>query len=248
MNAGLDQSAGASWKSFHRTDGYTGKIGTSTSYLIVKIVDKLIYEGTEDAYIDVSNLALPWARIRSDGTSKGLHFKCGTGAADCDVMWIQKGYFWHEAGTIAKTFMESWNSIAVDARVVLNDGTMTLVEKTGGILTMNGGTLTVLNNRGGSSTIVGGTLTNLDQDAGGVYWETADGTLVDAKIFGGVFSAAGDARAKTIGHIEMHGDAIVDLDNGKDNITLTEGGIYTYGSQVPRMSAVEIGNMGGVPV
>lgn len=248
MNTGLDQSSGASWKSFHVDDGYSGVIGGPSGYLQIKCVDELIFEGIQDAYIDCSSLALPYVKVRSDGTIKGLHLKCGTAGSNCDILWIQKGNVWVEAGTVAKGFMESWGAIAGDARLTLNAGTITLLEKQGGILTMNGGVLTTLNNRTGTSHINDGTLTNLDMCAGVVNWKTVVAALADGKIWGGLFDASGDPRAKTLTHIEMHGDADVDIDNGKGNITLTDGGVYVYGRNVPRIGAVEIGPLTGVPI
>lgn len=247
MNAGLDQSAGASWKSLHVGSGYTGKIASSIGYLIVKIIDKFIFEGAENAYVDCSNLALPYLKVRSDGTSKGLYFKCGTGATDCDLMWIQKGYVWHVLGTVVKTVMESWTLISADANLTLTAGTLTLVEKQGGTFTQDGGTCTQLNNRTGGVTINAGTLTNFESSAGITRWETTT-TIASAKIWGGKFDASGDERARTITHIEMHGDAEVDLDNGKDNITLTDGGVHVYGSKSPRLGSFEVGDGGGIPV
>lgn len=237
---GANLSGGTAWTSLHVGPEYTGTIGSPSAFLRIKCDDALIFQGQNNAYIDVSTQALPLLKVRSNSASNGLHFKTGDtgGTLDTDVLWLQQGNVWVEAGLIVEANMESWDLIASDANLTLTAGTITLLNKQGGTFTQDGGTCTLLHNRLGASTINAGTLTAGDMAAGLVKWETTV-TLVNFDTWGGKFDASGDERAKTITNLSMHGDAEIDIDNGRDNITITND-IQAFGRKDPKQGPLAV--------
>lgn len=134
--------------------------------------------------------------------------------------------------------MELLDNLEADAQLIIEKGTgiVDLLRQVGGILEQEGGTLTSHKMHAGKALILDEAIyTAMEQYGGEVDWRTID-TLTSALIFGGHFTGAYDPRAKVIDHIESHGEATVDLDNGAGNITLTEGGVLKYGVNMPILS------------
>jgi hypothetical protein len=105
------------------------------------------------------------------------------------------------------------------------------------IVNVSGGTIacskavTTLNVTDGIWTQAAGDITTLTQQNGTVNWN--GGNITTATIYGGSFSASGGATARRIGTVNAYPTAILSLDNGQDNITITNyvahyGGAVVY--------------------
>lgn len=234
MDAGLTTST--TWLGFFIGPGYSGQIASESANLITKFgADGLVYGGVANAYIDFSGAANPgFVKIESPSANTALWYKCGTGAADLDELLIRRGTAVNVSGNVVKVRMNSVSVSATDAAFMLLTGTIALIEKAGGVLTQTGGILTLLEQTLGSSTITDGQLGTLRSHGGSTIYNTAHGSSTPTiDMFGGSFDASGDGRAKTLAHVEMHGEAAVNLNNLQDNITITDGGVYVYGQNQP---------------
>lgn len=151
---------------------------------------------------------------------------------------VDRGLLVMVLGRIALARIEHVLGIGTDARLEVSGGTAEEIIKAGGSLLMDVATSWIrkLHNIYGAVDITAGHLAEIINEAdGSVDWQTNDGALT-ARIHGGVFTAANDILTKTIDHIEMHGEAQVDLDNGiSGSIVLTEGGVYAYGRNIPKI-------------
>jgi hypothetical protein len=160
------------------------------------------------------------------------------GAAKLVDLTMEMGLVNWQSGSVTTVFMELIDDLRTDAKLILEKGTgiIDLLRQIGGIFTQEGATLTDHRMHEGTALILNESVyTSVEQYGGEVDWRTIQ-TLTNGFIFGGHFTGANDPRAKIISHIESHGEATVDLDNGAGNITLTEGGVLKYGKNMPIIS------------
>lgn len=160
------------------------------------------------------------------------------GHAKLNDLTIEKGLVKWQLGTVSTIYMELIDSLETDANLTLEKGAgiIDLLRQVGGTFTQEGGTLSDHKMHEGSAKILNESIyTSLAQFGGEVDWRTIK-TLTNGFIYNGHFTAANDPRKKIISHIECHGEATVDLDNGAGNIELTEGGVLKYGKHMPVIS------------
>lgn len=213
---------------------YSGDIAASGGYLDITCSEYALFMGSGDVYLDLTGGAGPTdgIKVRCPANTKGLHLKCGTGANDVDLLVVEKGLFELVIGTVAALYSELRTVLATDVAILQTAGTITTFRQLGGTCTQNGGTITNHHMHSGTTTWAGGTVTNLDMYGGVGYWKTIQ-TLAAGIIWGGIFDAGGDVRAKTITSLAMHGEAQVNIDNGNGNVTIGGNGILRRGRYMP---------------
>lgn len=228
--------AASTWKFAFFGPGQKGKVGKPDAYIQVRVADWVIFSCGADAYLDIGNaVAGPTSGVKVQTDFNTLFsFKCGSGANDTDAVHLFKGRYEHAAGDVAVMYVQLVSNIESDVQFTIKAGTIALMRKLGGIGTMIGGTVTAMMNNAGDVKVVAGIVTTLDNHDGNFIWSTDDGAIT-ARVWGGKFDASKDHADKTITHIEMHGDAEVDLDNGVGTIALTETYVYVYGKNDPKL-------------
>lgn len=202
--------------------GYTGNIGTADTFLVLAdITNHITIHGGNQVYIQTGADCTKGVRVRNAVSGGTLHLKTGTGGSAMARLKGEKGYVIYYAGTITKVLGDWRTSISSDFRlkIPVGGGTITTLELDGGALVQEGGTVTNCTAHKAACTFTDGTCTNLTVYDSAVLWHTTT-TLTLGEIHGGVFDASGDGRTKTLTTLRLHGDARVNLDNGRDNITV----------------------------
>ena len=202
--------------------GYTGNIATADTFLVLTAVTNHIdIQGGNQVYIQTGADCTNGVRVRNEASGGTLHLKTGTGGSSMTRLKYEKGYVIYYEGTIVKALGDWRTSISSDSRlkIPVGGGTITLLLTDGGALVQEGGTITECIAHKTSLTFTDGTCVSLATYDSTTLWHTTS-TITLGEIHGGSFDASGDGRAKTITTIRSHGDARVNLDNGRGNITV----------------------------
>lgn len=230
--------AASTWKFAYFGPGQVGMVGRADSYVQVRVADWIINQSGSDVYLDIGNaVAGPTSGVKLQTKANTLFaFKCGSGAFDTDAVHLFQGRYEHNGGDVAVMYVtfETAGSKDIEVKAEIKAGTIATMRKLGGKVKQTGGTVTSLMNNSGDYEALAGVVTTLNNHAGNFTWSTAGGAIT-AYVWGGKFDASKNHADKTITHIEMHGDAEVDLDNQVGTITLTEGYVYVYGANDPKL-------------
>ncbi len=206
------------------SENYHGNGGEASAFLIFgQIVESVTINGNGQWYIDCKAAAGPTDGVvmRSAGTVGQLHLKVGVGAADLDLMILERGTLTLYEGTVVKTILDHRSDLRGDAHLILEAGTLTTLYKEGGRFDMEAGTVTAMDSYQGTVNINGGTVTLFRISHTYMVWGTTV-TLPEGHVHSGAtFDASGDPRDKTLTQLYRYGSGIVNLDTGRDSITET---------------------------
>lgn len=228
--------AASTWKFAYFGPGQKGAVGLASSFVQVRVADWVIHQCGADVYLDIGNaVAGPTSGVKLQTVHNTLlSFKCGSGANDTDAVHLFRGRYEHGGGDVAAMYVSFEKVKETDVKAEIKAGTIATMRKLGGVMKQTGGTVTTVMNNAGDYEALAGVVTTLNNHAGNFTWSTAGGAIT-AYVWGGKFDASKNHADKTIAHIEMHGDAEVDLDNQVGTVTLTEGYVYVYGKNDPKL-------------
>lgn len=231
IDDGLDQSA-VDLDSLIIGPNYTGIVGVSGTNPLKIGCDKMVINGGAAHHYISSGAAktIDVLRIVSIGPT-------GVGEMTIDgtitVLVLEKGLVTAVDGDIATAVVQSSSGVNADASLTLVAAALTTLHQLNGIVIMDAAgtaTLATAYVAIGPLQVYAGTLTNLYQYGGTVLWETDDGALTVANVFGGLFDASGDSAEKTITTLNAYTGATVNLDNGMQSIIVTN--LNEYGAVV----------------
>lgn len=206
---------------------YSGTIASASGYftcgatLVTVACPQNVYLSAGATSFDFDDVVVrrPWnnQRLFLQGTIGQLHCK--------------QGRVTYESGTATEVWVEARRSASLE--VTLTNGTMTAAYVMGNTLTVaEGATGTIVTLTAGGNGIVNvhdGTVTNLRGWGSRIDWRT-DQTCVDAVMYAGTLDASQDGRAKVFTDLETHEGCAVDLENGPNNVTVTNGILYIGGN------------------
>ncbi len=240
ITGGLDQSA-VTIDSFNVQPSYTGKIASAAEELKLTFAttSTLAWRSGAIGWIHLNNTK-PVVTVRSKLVGEGLHLTGGTAGNSVTLVIIRRGELILEKGDYDLILMESDGNVRSDAHLTNLNAKVLLLRQVGGVYgqddkdTSSAPNVVAHKMHAGTATITEGDYQDLEQFGGLVLYhvDKADGTLDNAEIFGGEFNASGDVRPKIITNLDYHGEAIVNVDNGAGNITLTNG-VGQRGSKPP---------------
>ena len=222
ITAGLNQ-AGVAVTSFVIDASYDGDIGASGGYLLLNVTTDVAINGNGDMFIDCSAANLLELSVRMDLSTAGHLYWKGptvTGA------YLHRGAMTHVSGTISTCYVSlvDAETQSSDMNLTWTAGTATAMVILGGTTEMNGGTWTDTTQTNGEVTIVNGSAASIIQRGGTLDYRSAT-TLTLLQVYGltADFTCGNDIRPKTITTIYARGTPTLDLDNGSDTITFTNG-------------------------
>lgn len=194
---------------------YTGNIGTGTGDMWQINATKLVIAGGGAAqYIDGTFGTLIVKRVGT-GT-QNLYY-----AGNVTLALFHKGTIQAVSDTTTTMYVDALDSTNANLTVDVLAATVTNMYLRYGNVDLTGaGTITTCYMDNGTLDVTAGTLVTLHQRAGTATWQTTN-ALTTAVIYGGTFDASGNVQAKTITNLTAYGEAILNLDNGSGNITLT---------------------------
>ena len=204
------------------TDGYTGTLGSSGTYLQLD-ADDFVFGGQG---------ATNYVSFTPDGTLNVLVYSTGTGAnalhiqGQMDRITLLQGNVTLDSSSAlaanAVVIVGYTSAVSTDVSFAVGTGVTNLTD-----LILYGGTttttsaITTVRQFAGTLTHTTGAVTTLDLFGGACNWQST-GTLTTLNAYDGSFDASGQASAKTITTIRLY-RAALDLDNGARNITVTNG-------------------------
>jgi hypothetical protein len=218
--AGRDCAADEPLLSFAVGPTYDGTIGTSGTWLQVDV-----NEATSYVNIDGSGMAAGGIYLDSAGGAlnrvlvEGGNVHLDGAIADLTVL---KGTVEIAAAAVVTVlFYVGLKTLESDATVsILAGATLCDVVQASGGVTCNAASANDLYISGGSWVQAAGALSGVVRVFGGTfYWNAA--TLTSLFVFGGLATAAFSALTRTLTNARVYLGATLNLDNGMNNITLT---------------------------
>ena len=163
----------------------------------------------------------------------------GTGATACQldgtftVLNLIKGTITMVTGCTITTGNILYSSTqATDVNLTIPTGcTITNVYQRGGVVTCASAVATRLDIDSGTFTHSDGNTATLNQRGGTYYWNCEGDTITKANLFGGTFDTRNNGVGKTITNMDIWPGATAYLNNGGQNIVLTNAANY-YGGTV----------------
>ena len=200
----------------------------------------LVFDGTVGAdvlRIDASGCPT-YCRI-DGGFPDATILDSGTTATSCEldglytVLNLIKGTVTMVTGCTITTGNILYSSTqATDVNLTIPTGcTITNLYQRGGVLTCASAVATRLDMDSGTFTHSDGNTATLNQRGGTYYWNCEGDTITKANLFGGTFDTRNNGVGKTITNMDIWPGATAYLNNGGQNIVLTNAANY-YGGTV----------------
>ena len=223
--AGSDESAKAI-RSFRVSADYDKACGSSGTYLQLDVADVILEATNATAVYLMGDTATACTIL--DGT---VLLKGTIGTLTC-----LKGTITLDAATTISTVMNVGYTTSQVDDVILTIPNVTALCTT---INANGGTvacsepITTLNVNGAEWTQATGDITTLTVTSGTFFW--TNGNITTAHLYGGTLDGSAGSNPRRLATAYTYPTALIDLDNGQDNILVTSyvrrfGGTVTVGS------------------
>ena len=214
---------------------YGAELGTSTTNpLSFGCTGGVVINGGGPRhYIEANASGIEELRVISVGASGKEHVYLTGGTFNRVI--VEKGTLHVEGATIGTLILKSSTGVEADAKVEINSGTVTALFAMTGQVTMpvgSTGTIATLYCMSAGVTIDDGTLTNVIQTGGTINWNVEGGTITLARIIGGLFNSNATPGIRTITTLEAYRNVQINVDNGFDNIVITNE--KSYGAYILR--------------
>lgn len=225
----FDQSA-KNFAEFYTALDFSGDIAEATSYLLLGAT-RVTHRGSGSLYLDNTSSTYDFddVLLKSDAATGRLFLKGSVG--ECQA---HAGRMTYQSGTMTKLWAEN---MGAPLDVTVTAATVQAAYVLGGIFMLDSasGLLTTLDVLSGTVTIKSGTVSLLRIWGGTVDWRSTI-TCPQAVCYGGTLNCTRDGRAKTFTDLETHHGCRVDMQNGPNNITVTNP-IHYIGGDVKAPNA-----------
>lgn len=233
-NINLATLAAVTLGSFTRSLSYTGSIGDSTPTYLQCKADNVWYAAPANAtdYLDIDVSASGMFVIDSTGVMLYMRGDQESVCANGGNITVNSGAWTDEVyiGREANVVFESGCTLTGLSAMRMVGGIVNCSVAIADLILTNGTWYHMLGN-----------VTGLQQFGGMFSWQAPGTTITTAGIYAGLFDASPDPMPKTITTILMHNGSMVNLDNGRQNIVLTNPLRYYGGQlQLPKNNTVTI--------